>query len=434
MGALQYPVDILILSNGPGEITTWVKPVVQALRQQLGNDRSQVRISVILSPCPNASGHEADLARSYPQVDRVQAANHFFRFLVLGQTVEGWDWRPKGVVLFLGGDQFFAVLIGKRLGYRIVTYAEWEARWHRWVDRFGAMNAKIVEQSDPRYAHKFTVVGDLMAEASAWDQGQEKQNAIPKKKAPLIGILPGSKAAKLRLGLPFGLAIADCIQAQRPAVEFAIAVAPTLDIASLAGFADPLQNSMIEHLGWARGELIQPIDSLPYLKTGAGVKVQLWTEFPAYEQLVQCDLCITTIGANTAELGALAVPMIVILPTQQLDVMRAWDGIPGILVNLPGVGTPLAQLINGLALRRLGLLAWPNIWAKREIVPEMVGPITPEEVANRVLQYLDQPELLTAMGDSLRQIRGQAGAAQKLAQIVVEEIRQQMPEICGVGI
>ena len=52
-------VDILILSNGPGEVTTWVRPVVKALREQLGHDISQVRISVILSPCPHASGKEA---------------------------------------------------------------------------------------------------------------------------------------------------------------------------------------------------------------------------------------------------------------------------------------------------------------------------------------------------------------------------------------
>ncbi|MHC5822158.1 MAG: lipid-A-disaccharide synthase, partial [Nostoc sp.] len=42
-------VDILILSNGPGEVTTWVRPVVKALRQELGNDPTVVRISVILS-------------------------------------------------------------------------------------------------------------------------------------------------------------------------------------------------------------------------------------------------------------------------------------------------------------------------------------------------------------------------------------------------
>ena len=132
-------VDILILSNGPGEVTTWVRPVVQALRQQLGDDRSKIRISVVLSPCPNASGKEAALAQSYPQVDRVQSAEHFWQFLLLGKTKENWDWRTRGVVLFLGGDQLFPVLIGKRLGYRTVVYAEWDTRWHRWIDRFGIM-------------------------------------------------------------------------------------------------------------------------------------------------------------------------------------------------------------------------------------------------------------------------------------------------------
>ncbi|MGB7273927.1 MAG: hypothetical protein WBC69_11565, partial [Geitlerinemataceae cyanobacterium] len=58
-------VDILILTNGPGELATWVRPVVRTLRQQLGENRSQLRISVVLSPCPNASGKEAEIARSY---------------------------------------------------------------------------------------------------------------------------------------------------------------------------------------------------------------------------------------------------------------------------------------------------------------------------------------------------------------------------------
>ncbi|MDF5734016.1 MAG: lipid-A-disaccharide synthase, partial [Rhizonema sp. PD38] len=64
-------VDIVILSNGPGEVTTWVRPVVRALRQNLGNDRTLVRISVMLSPCPNATGFEAAIAQSFPEVDRV---------------------------------------------------------------------------------------------------------------------------------------------------------------------------------------------------------------------------------------------------------------------------------------------------------------------------------------------------------------------------
>ena len=67
-------VDILILSNGPGEVTTWVRPVVKSLRQILGDDPTQARISVILSPCPNATGKEVAIAQSYSEVDRVQGA------------------------------------------------------------------------------------------------------------------------------------------------------------------------------------------------------------------------------------------------------------------------------------------------------------------------------------------------------------------------
>jgi lipid-A-disaccharide synthase len=128
------------------------------------------------------------------------------------------------------------------------------------------------------------------------------------------------------------------------------------------------------------------------------------------------------VGANTAELTALAVPMIVLLPTQQLDAMRAWGGIPGLLANLPGVGSGFARVINGLMLRRLGLLAWPNRLAGEQIVPELLGQLHPQSVANLVLDYLMHPEALQDMRDRLRQLRGAPGAAQKLARLVVENL------------
>ncbi|HEY9298882.1 MAG TPA: lipid-A-disaccharide synthase, partial [Phormidium sp.] len=98
----MQPSDILILSNGPGELATWVRPVVKSLRQLLGSDRSSYRISLILSPCPNASGKEVEIAQSYPEIDRVQAPEHFFSFLLTGKTAQNWDWRKNGVILFLG--------------------------------------------------------------------------------------------------------------------------------------------------------------------------------------------------------------------------------------------------------------------------------------------------------------------------------------------
>ena len=160
----MQPIDIVILSNGPGEMATWVLPTLKALRQQWGEDFAQVRISLVLSPCPNASGQEVAIAKRYPEIDRVQAADHFFPFLLWGKTQGNWDWRKKGLVLFLGGDQFFPLVIGKRLGYRTVVYAEWEARWYRWIDHFGIRQPIISEKIPTRYQKKLTVIGDLMTD------------------------------------------------------------------------------------------------------------------------------------------------------------------------------------------------------------------------------------------------------------------------------
>ncbi len=411
------PIDIIILSNGPGEVTTWVRPVVRALRDRLGFDRDLVRISVVLSPCPNASGREVQILQSYPEVDRVQGAEHFTNFLVWGKTETNWDWRERGVIIFLGGDQFFPVVIGKRLGYQTVVYAEWSARWHNLIDRFAVMNAQVIAKVKPQYADKFTVVGDLMVESQrSLTPMADRGNETP----TLIGILPGSKPAKLGMGLPLMLAIAEYIQAASPDVKFAIPVAPTIDIATLANYADPSYNPVIALVNGATATLEQG-DKHPYLKTAKGLTVELRTEFPAYDWLSECTLCLTTIGANTAELGALGVPMIVLIAMQQLDAMRAWDGGLGILVNLPILGTPIAKIINTIAYRTLGSrkLAWPNIWAnQQEIVPELVGYLDAKTVADFTLDYLQQPEKLGAMQSALRQVRGEAGAADKLAAIV----------------
>ncbi|MBD2677650.1 MULTISPECIES: lipid-A-disaccharide synthase [Nostoc] len=414
------PVDILILSNGPGEVTTWVRPVVKALRQQLGDDRSVVRISVVLSPCPNATGKEAAIALSYPEVDRVQPAEHFSQFLLWGKTFENWEWRSRGVVVFLGGDQIFPVIIGKKLGYRTVVYAEWEARWHNLIDRFGVMKPQVAARVAPKYAHKFTVVGDLMLEA----QGSCTNAINGVSTAEIIGILPGSKAAKLTQGIPLMLAIAEYIHANRPQTKFVLPVAPTVDLQTLASFGDSQKNPFVETFGLSSVSLIIPEDgkSKASLKTQTGLTLELWQENPAYDLLSQCCICLTTVGANTAELGALGVPMIVLLPTQQLDAMRSWDGLPGLLANLPGVGSTFAKVINWVFLRRKGLLAWPNIWAQEEIVPELVGKLQPSEVGDMVLDFLAHPEKLDGIRHKLRQVRGESGAAQKIAQIVNEVI------------
>jgi lipid A disaccharide synthetase len=93
---------------------------------------------------------------------------------------------------------------------------------------------------------------------------------------------------------------------------------------------------------------------------------------------------------------------------------------------LPGVGYNLAKLINWIILQQVvrhkRLFAWPNIWANQEIVPELLGQLQPQDVAQLVLDYLEHPEKLAEMRSRLRAVRGQPGAAQKLAQLVQESL------------
>ena len=68
------PIDVVILSNGPGEVATWVKPVVREISHKTADTAPNVRISVILSPCPHASGQESYILEGYPEVARTQSA------------------------------------------------------------------------------------------------------------------------------------------------------------------------------------------------------------------------------------------------------------------------------------------------------------------------------------------------------------------------
>jgi len=425
---IEQPTDILILSNGPGEIATWVRPVVRELRRRWGNDRQQLRLSLVLSPCSNASGQEVAIAQRYPELDRIQGADQFFPFLLGGKTAEGWDWRKRGVVLFLGGDQVFPVVIGKRLGYKIVIYGEWMANWPRWVDRFGVMSAALRDQAPAQYRQKYRVVGDLMLETGLSDRSEPTPTAThPPDRPWRIGLLPGSKSFKLGVGVPLLLGVADRLRSTLPTLQFFIPVAPTLTIAALARFSQPEHNPYAAKLPGPPTTLVQPQTGLPYLQTQQGTIVELDPTFPAYDRLGQCDLCITTIGANTAELGAMGVPMVVVIPTNYPEIMKAWDGIPGLIANLPGLGTAFVRLYNRWMTKRLGLLAWPNLWAGEMIVPELLGHLTAEQVAATALGYLQEPERLGAMADRLRQVRGEPGAAQKLVDLIAEVLTPPVP-------
>jgi lipid-A-disaccharide synthase len=74
-------------------------------------------------------------------------------------------------------------------------------------------------------------------------------------------------------------------------------------------------------------------------------------------------------------------------------------------------------------LRQGRLFAWPNLWAKEEIVPELIGELHASDVAAKVLQLLENPDQLQQIRARLIAIRGNPGAAQRLISLIEEMLQ-----------
>ncbi|KKZ13746.1 MAG: hypothetical protein TH68_06205, partial [Candidatus Synechococcus spongiarum 142] len=241
-----------------------------------------------------------------------------------------------------------------------------------------------------------------------------------------IALLPGSKPAKLCLGVPFMVATAEQLHQQRPDCRFLLPLAPTVRCQDLLHFAGP-QNPLAAAFGASAVRLEAPSPSRHHwsLCTATGVRIAVVDHHPAHDELRRCTMALTTVGANTAELGALAVPMLVLLPTQYPHVMRAWDGPLGLLSHVPLLGRVITMVVLPIVLRRGAGLAWPNLQAGRMVVTERIGTITPTQIAQEVLILLRHPARLEAMAMALRQLRGPGGATAALSAMVMEVLRLQ---------
>ncbi len=413
---------IIFVSNGPGELATWVKPLAKELHNQLAlrpkTDSSLISLNLVLVPCPNATGSEYLAAKNWFQFEKIVKANNFWKLVL--KPKEFGSWPSNGLVIFLGGDQFWSVLLSARLGYLHMTYAEWIARWPFWNDRIVAMSERIINQLPKRIKHRGSVIGDLTA-----DLCETAKNDDPLPSGKWIAIMPGSKKAKLKIGIPFFLEVADKISKLMPECNFLIPLAPTTNIDEIKYFSSS-KNPITRQYESGIKSIIKANnkETRGILITKKSTVIFIQEKHPAYNDLSQCDLALTTVGANTAELGSLNIPMIVVVPTQHILVMEAWDGFLGLIARLPIFKWCLGLLISFIKLRKRGFMAWPNISAKRMIVPERVGHITPQQIAIESIDWLNSPSRLSGQKEDLKALRGDRGAAKKFCQQIINLLEE----------
>tara|TARA_B100000900_G_scaffold412894_1_gene435615 strand:+ start:61 stop:1320 length:1260 start_codon:yes stop_codon:yes gene_type:complete len=405
---------VVIVSNGPGELATWVKPVVDYLIKTKSNVTFKLILALV--PCPNSTGKEFQVAKSWQLLDLVIPARNFFKLLI--QPSLFGKWPKNGVVVFLGGDQFWNILLAKRLGYKSITYAEWISRWPRWNIYIAAMNNKVKDKLPSKFKKKCHIVGDLMADIT---NNISTVNEIIDKK--WIALLPGSKRAKLSIGVPFFLEVADLVKESNKNINLMIPIAPTTEIKDFIDFQSN-KNPIAKYYS-SKIKFIKKIDHDHFdyvLKTQKNSKIFILKQDSHHNILSQCDLALTTVGANTAELAALNVPMIVILPTQHLNMMNAWDGVFGILGKITFINKIQTFIVKYWYIQNKKFFSWPNIKAKKLIIPERIGYIQPKEISKEALSLVNNEDMLREQKLNLLKVRGSNGAVKKLSELIFKAL------------
>ena len=87
-------VAVVIISNGPGELTTWVNPVVDELnkinKSLCDEDKQDFTLRLVLVPCPNATGKEFLVANSWNKFELITKSKSFWKLLIKPHSFANW--------------------------------------------------------------------------------------------------------------------------------------------------------------------------------------------------------------------------------------------------------------------------------------------------------------------------------------------------------
>jgi hypothetical protein len=408
--------DVVIISNGPGELSTWVKPLVSKISDTL----PEARIIISLVPCPYASGEEDKIGISFPGVAYLLDVRETSIYLFTNKLPKDFSFRERGIVIHLGGDQIFTVLMGWRTKFPTVVYSEKLILWPSIIDKYllPDQNSYANARLKGIDATKLSVVGNLMVDAvSSQMPPQEIRERLGLSTlSSVVSLLPGSKPFKVKYSTPFLLKIADYIAQKRPDVQFIISQSPYTPLYQIVG-------SVTDE------KLISALDGVSarfgrnktgnVLVTEQGTVVNIVPPEFQYEAYQISDVAITLPGTNTAELSILGIPMVVLLPLNKPEHIPV-EGFLGRVADLPVIGKYLKMLMINYALKKLRFVSLPNQKLGYMATPELIGNILPVEAANKAIDIIDKPYERREIALSLKKAMGATGAAKNIVANIID--------------
>ena len=407
---------IFIVTNSPGELIGWVKPVVRSLKKKAPD----VKIIVAITPCQYASRMEKKIAKSFPEVDYVISKGEYFKYLFLNLKPSGLYLNAscRGVVLFLGGDPIYALLLSKRLGFPAMAYTH-RLRYKRYFKRFMVLDNKTREEFIEKGARpeKVVVVGDLVGDAVQPLISREELSQFLhiSPDSLCVSIFPGSRPWMVRYLTPFFLKVCELIKEKFPKIKFFLVLSPFVDKEELTN----LTNDELCKVFLVKRAKLKKEENQWKLITESGLKV-LVIEENRHKVMSISTMAITIPGTNTRELSFLGVPMVVAIPLNKPEAIPL-DGLAGLIGNVPFMGTSIKRWLIKRYNKNVKFTAAPNIYAGEKVVPEVRGVIQAKDVANEAIKLLKDTESRQRISTQLKELFPPQNSADRLAEIVLSD-------------
>jgi len=362
---------VVILANGPGELWCWARPVIRAFAE------AGVDVSLRLLPCQYAAGNETEIAGRLG-VEDVTPPRSIFRHLALGEG------KPPNAVLQMGGDLLFGLAMSKRNGVPFFCYSYGLKPLMRYCD---LIFAPFEETSHyfPRGCDKVFVAGDLVVDSMEMDQDHF---SWPEGEGQRVVFFPGSRRAIRTVALPFVSRMVNSLLERMPGVKYVCALSP---------FA-----TKEEEETWRIAGLNPSRASTRSI-------------------LKEADLALTQPGTNTLEIAYAGVPGIVTVPFEFLRQVPL-SGVRGLVSAVPFAGPWIKESILRRAEKKRGFLAWPNRLLGREVMPEIVGDFSAEEIALAAANLLGDPAGLSLARGDLKKIPRDRGSAGRMVGKIMETL------------
>ena len=366
--------EAVLVSNGPGELYTWVKPVLDELRSR----SPDVKVTISLIPCQFATGHESSIARSFG-ADGVTTPAEFLSFMATRKRPKALG-RSGSFVLSLGGNAAFAIRLARRLGYPAYRY-HFIPIWNRHLRLLFVHDVDAERRAQQLGAPRERVrrVGNLVADVV------EASEPVEAPGFPHILLFPGSRDPFAVALIPLLLSLADALSPYYPGARFVWPVSELLTNRTLEeGIAARQKVFPGSVAGQREGTVIT---------TPSGARVEMIPESERYRHMRSADLAVTIPGTNTLELGIAGVPTIVLLP-MNMNKLEAipLEGAGNWLGLIPLIGKPLKRQAVRLFANRLSLpISLPNRITGEDLMVEVREDLSRNQMAAQTAALIDNP-------------------------------------------